>query len=300
MGSPKSRQSQKCSDRKVEQSAIFPIMEPPQIEEKPTISFLMIGCQRCGTTWTDAALRTHPQVFLPERKQSYFFDRNYDKGIDWYLERFRDARKEQTAVGEVATGYCLLEAIPFLAEHFPNTKLLMVMRNPIDRAYSNFQSRKIEEGWETFEEALESNADIYERGQYIDQIVRLLAFYNRENILFLLHDDLNSNDKAYIHSIYDFIGVDSAVDTPMIGQIKNAAMYTSWRKRLHQLGLKSIVRLISKSWIGDQIRRSRKNKGRAYMSMNPKTKEKLQKHFAPYNKKLSTFLGRDLSKWDEI
>ncbi|HIB49907.1 MAG TPA: hypothetical protein EYO40_01230 [Phycisphaerales bacterium] len=275
-------------------------MEPPQIEEKIQISFLMIGCQRCGTTWADAALRTHPQVFLPEKKQSYFFDRNYDKGVDWYLERFRGARPEQTAVGEVATGYCLLEVIPLVAEHFPKTKLLMVMRNPIDRAYSNFQSRKVEEGWETFEEALESSKDMYERGQYIDQIECLLTFYNRENILFLLYDDLNLNDKAYIKSIYDFIGVDSTVDTTMIGQRKNAAMFPALRKRLHQVGLKSMVRFISKSWIGDKIRRSRKSKGRAYMSMNPKTKEKLLKHFAPYNKKLSIFLDRDLSKWDEI
>jgi hypothetical protein len=287
----------KIGDLLEEYCAIFPTMEKP---EKPTISFLMIGCQRCGTTWTDAALRTHPQIFLPEKKQSYFFDRNYDMGMDWYLDRFQGIDPQQIAVGEIATGYCLLNAIPLLAEHFPNTKLLMVMRNPIDRAYSNYQSRQIEEGWSTFEEALESSADICERGQYIDQIECLLKFYEQDNVLFLLYDDLNADDQAYIKSIYAFIGVDSNVKSEMVGQIKNAAMFLNTRKFLHQVGLKSIVTLISKSWIGDKVRRSRKSKGRAYMPMNLKTKKKLIKHFAPYNKKLATFLGRDLSKWDEI
>ena len=52
------------------------------------LTFLMVGCQRCGTTWIDAALRDHPEVYLPPDKQSYFFDRHYERGIDWYLERF--------------------------------------------------------------------------------------------------------------------------------------------------------------------------------------------------------------------
>ena len=93
------------------------------------ITFFMIGCQRCGTSWTDAALRDHPQVFLPKMKQSYFFDRNYKNGIDWYMERFKEIEPQQKAVGEIATGYCLPESVPRLAKHFPDVKLLMVMRN---------------------------------------------------------------------------------------------------------------------------------------------------------------------------
>lgn len=62
------------------------------------LTFLMVGCQRCGTTWIDAALRDHPEVFLPAEKQSYFFDRNYDKGIDWYLEKFSSVDSGKVAV----------------------------------------------------------------------------------------------------------------------------------------------------------------------------------------------------------
>ena len=109
------------------------------MQDTSVITFFMIGCQRCGTSWIDAALRDHPQVFLPKMKQSYFFDRNYKNGIDWYMERFKEIEPQQKAVGEIATGYCLPEAIQDMAKHFPDVKLMMVMRNPVDRAYSNFQ-----------------------------------------------------------------------------------------------------------------------------------------------------------------
>jgi hypothetical protein len=263
------------------------------------ITFFMIGCQRCGTTWTDAALRDHPQVYLPVKKQSYFFDRNYEKGIDWFMDRFDEVEEHHQAVGEIATGYCLLDSIPLMAKHFPNIKLLMVMRNPTDRAYSNFQTRQIDSNWASFEDAIESDPDLLERGQYIDQIDTLLKYYDREQILFLLYDDLHTNDRAYLSSVLEFIGVESNVESKMIGQRKNASLFPHLRMRLHQLGFKTIVSLISRSWVGDWVRRSRKNKGKSYSPMNLETKNKLINHFTPYNDRLSAFLQRDLSKWNE-
>ncbi len=266
---------------------------PPSV-----VTFLMVGCQRCGTTWTAAALRDHPQVYLPTKKQSYFFDRNYDKGIDWYLQKFSGVEPEQVAVGEIATGYCLPEAVPLMAKHFPDIKLLMVMRNPIDRAYSNYQTRKIEEDWSTFEDAIESSPDILKRGEYIDQIDDLLKHYSREHILFMLYDDLHSNDQEFLHSILQFLGVDSSYESKMIGQRKNAAIFPKLRKVLRQLGLNPLVHLIRKSLIGDWLRRSRKNKGSAYQPMNQATKEKLIEHYKPFNDRLSELLQRDLSHWN--
>jgi hypothetical protein len=268
------------------------------LQENSPLTFLMIGCQRCGTTWTDAALREHPQIYLPCSKQSYFFDRNYANGLDWYMKRFDGVGQQHLATGEIATGYCLLDAIPLMAEHFPNIKLLMLMRNPIDRAYSNYQSRKIESKWSSFEQALDEDPDLLLRGQYIDQIEILMKFYDREKVMFLLYDDLHSDDKKFLRSILTFIGVEPNIDSKLIGQRKNASMFPKLRKLLHQVGLKPIVSIISKSWIGDSVRRSRKNKGKSYQPMKQETKNKLIEHFKPYNKRLSSYLGRDLLHWD--
>ena len=270
------------------------------MQDTSVITFFMIGCQRCGTSWTDAALRDHPQVFLPKMKQSYFFDRNYKNGIDWYMERFKEIEPQQKAVGEIATGYCLPEAIQDMAKHFPDVKLMMVMRNPVDRAYSNFQSRQMESDWSNFEEAIESDPDLLERGHYIDQIDALLEHYERDQLLFLLYDDLHTNDQMYLQKILEFIGVDPDVESKMIGQRMNASMFPRLRKMLHGLGLKSTLYFISRTWIGDRVRRSRKSKGRSYQPMQQETKKKLIEHFAPYNERLSTFLQRDLSDWNTV
>ncbi len=264
------------------------------------VTFFMVGCQRCGTTWTDAALREHPQVYLPHKKQSYFFDRNYDKGIDWFMERFSGVEPHHLAVGEISTGYCLPDSVPLMAKHFPDVKLLMVMRNPIDRAYSNYQSRKTECGWASFEQAVETDPDLLERGQYADQIDSILSYYPLNQLMLLLYDDLHSDDRLYLKSVLDFIGIDSDVDSKLIGQRKNAAMFPKTRKALHKLGLKPLVSYISKSRIGDSIRRNRKSKGKAYQQADPKTREKLVQHFLPYNKRLSTILDRDLSHWNRV
>ena len=201
-------------------------------QENNDVTFFMVGCQRCGTTWTDAALRAHPNVFLPEQKQSYFFDRNYDKGIDWFLERFKGAEDHHTAIGEIATGYCFPDSVPRMAKHFPDVKLMMVMRNPIDRAYSNYQTRKVEEEWDSFEDAIELDSEFLERGQYIDQVEALLKYYDRDKILLLLYDDLSKDDRAYLTKILDFIGVDSDRESKLFGQRKNAAIFPRLRKIL--------------------------------------------------------------------
>ncbi len=265
-------------------------------EIKPT--FMMIGCQRCGTTWTDAALRNHPEVCLPQQKQSYFFDRNYDQGIEWYLERFQNAKGGEL-VGEVATGYCLLEAIPLMHKHFPDIKLMMVMRNPIDRAYSNYQARKAEQGWTSFAGALEKEPDLLKRGEYIDQIECLLKYYDKDQVLFLLYDDLHADDRAYLRSILKFLGVDASFESNLYGQRKNAAMFPKLRKVLHRCGLKTLVNMISQSSVGDAIRRKRKQKGRSYSAMDHETMQSLQQHFHPYNERLEQFLGRNLSHWSK-
>lgn len=277
-------------------SVIFPLMNSPEVS---VITFLMVGCQRCGTTWTAAAIRDHPEVYLPSKKQSYFFDRNYDKGIDWYLSRFDEVGSEHVAVGEIATGYCLPHAVPRMAKHFPDIKLLMVMRNPTDRAYSNYQSRKVEEHWSSFAEAIESETELLERGQYIDQIEALLEHYDDEQLLLLLYDDLHTDDIMYLKTILRFIGVDPDMESKLIGQRKNAAVFPNLRKRLHQLGLDSVVHMVRKSPIGDWLRRNRKNKGNAYQPMDPATREKLIEHFRPYNDRLSKQLQVDLSHWNK-
>jgi hypothetical protein len=264
-----------------------------------TISFVMAGCQRCGTTWVDAALRDHPQIFLPAQKQTYFFDENYDRGIDWYLEQFDGIGPEQSAVGEISTGYCLPHAAPLLARHLPHVKLIMAMRHPVDRAYSNFQVRKAVNDWPTFEDAIERSPDLLDRGRYIEQIEALLEHFPRERLLCVLYDDLKNDDRAYLRSILTFLEVDADFQSSEIGKKRNATMFPRLRKVLHRMGLKPMLAMVSRSPVGDVVRRSNKKRGRSSSAtMNPDTRARLIEYFRPANERLASFLDRDLSAWN--
>jgi hypothetical protein len=276
--------------------------DPAKTTDTPdpsVVTFLMVGCQRCGTTWVDRALREHPEVYLPAQKQTYFFDREHERGDAWYLSQFAGVRG-QKAVGEVATGYCLVGAVPRMARLLPHVKLLMAVRHPVERAYSNYLSRKTECGWPSFEEAIKAEPDLLERGRYIEQVEAICEHYDRERLLVLLHEDLSSDDRAYLASILRFLGVDEGFESSQQGRQVNAAMYPGLRSALKRVGLGPALRVASKSPVGDALRSWKKRSGRSgYKPMNPRTREDLVRYYRPYNDRLSEWMGRDLSSWNE-
>ena len=142
------------------------------------IDFFVIGSQRCGTTWIDEALRSTNEVLLPINKQTYYFDRNYSKGIDWYFGQYdKSVTSGYKLAGEVATGYCLDGAIDRLALSFPSAKLILVVREPVSRAYSNFKKRNIEYAGQSFEGAIENDEDLVARGLYGEMLVRIYKHF---------------------------------------------------------------------------------------------------------------------------
>ncbi len=264
------------------------------------ITFLMVGCQRCGSTWVYEALKEHPEILLPDEKQTHYFDEPDGKDLEWYLGHYDGIEPEHKAVGEVATSYCLPEAIPLMAKEFPDIKIIMAMRNPAERANSFYRSRAPHEDWKNFDDALTKAPGIISRGQYIDQIELLLQYYDRGNILFLFYDDLKKDERSYLNEVYTFLGVDPTFEPSVIGNPVRAAMFPRLRRLLRKLRLTPIVDLINTSWVGDAIRRvvGKKRKTRKETQKIPADiRQKLQAHFHPYNERLAKFSGRDLSNW---
>ncbi len=118
----------------------------PGESKAPLPDFLIIGAQKSGTSWLASMLRQHPDVYMPEN-EVHFFDKvhNYNKGESWYLEHFEDAEKGET-VGEKtpdyiwANGHGVEGHDPMvhrnIRETLPAAKLIVLLRNPVDRAIS--------------------------------------------------------------------------------------------------------------------------------------------------------------------
>ncbi len=266
---------------------------------KEKLSFLMVGCSRCGTTWVDKALREHPEVYLPPNKQSYFFDSHYEKGIDWYLGHFTDIQPSQHAVGEISTYYSQPDLVPLVAEHFPHAKLLMSVRNPIERAYSFYQSRATRFDWKTIEEAIDAQPnDIIDRGLYSDQIEAVLDYYPEEQFKVVFFDDLKDRPEEFLHSILEFIGVDTSFQSSQIGQMVQVTIDPRIRRTMKKLGLQPLMDYVSARPIGDKIRSFlKKSNVQRYKPISKQEKDLLLDIYMPSILRLEEITGRDLSEW---
>lgn len=200
-------------------------------------NFLIIGAAKAGTSSLHYYLSQHPQIFMPTLKEPKFFAlvgeelnfQNPDQAINHdsinslndYQKLFREVTDE-IAIGEASPIYLYSEkAAHHIRKYIPQTKLIVVLRNPVDRAFSCYTHLR-REGYETlsFEDALqvekqriENNwAHLWhyqEAGFYSKQLKPYLNLFDREQIKIFLFDDLCKDSLSLLQEIYKFLGVDA-------------------------------------------------------------------------------------------
>jgi len=250
---------------------------------RPLPGFLVIGAQKAGTTALYAYLRRHPAITGPSWKEVSFFDRHYARGEAWYRGNFPNTfRSRGNLVGEASPSYLFHPLAPERVRRLvPGAKLIALVRNPVDRAYSHYQ-HEVALGREplSFEDALAAederlrgeeermvgdpayfsqawwNYTYRARGLYADQLERWLAVFPREQLLVVPSDDLSADPGAAYARVLEFLGA-----AP------------------HRLG--SYPRVFE----------------RQYEPMAPETRTRLATEFAEPNRRLYELLGRNLA-WE--
>src|SRR6188508_1226206 len=112
-------------------------LDTAHLRQPPT--FMIIGTQKGGTTSLHRYLDKHPDVTMALKKEVHFFDSFYFKGSDWYLAHF-PLRSEAAQTGEASPTYIFHPEAPRrVYDAFPQVKLIALLRNPVDRAYSHHQ-----------------------------------------------------------------------------------------------------------------------------------------------------------------
>ena len=188
--------------------------------------FIIAGAPRSGTGWLCSLLEKHPQIGLaqPIAPEPKFFlvDDLYERGLDYYARRwFADLHRD--VLGEKSTNY--LEdrrCAARIAEALPAVKLIFVLRNPADRAFSNYRwSRKNGLETEDFAKALALDGmrtveprlryarpfDYLSRGRYADLLRPYLECVARDRILLLAFDDTCSAPTQVAEQVHRFLGV---------------------------------------------------------------------------------------------
>src|SRR4051812_44651015 len=161
-------------------------------------NFAYIGTNKAGSTWLFNALARHPEVYLASDKGLYYFDHHFDKGRQWYLDHFRGA-DDEVAVGEISHSYLSsAEAPGRIAELNPCMRLLVCLREPVDRAFSDYLDLVKNGQFDgPFSAALEQFPRLLDRGRYATHLQRYLDLFPREQVHVSLFDDLRTDPQAY-------------------------------------------------------------------------------------------------------
>jgi hypothetical protein len=272
-------------------------------------NFLIIGSQKSGTTSLYNVLRQHPQVFMPDRKEVNFFflEAEYQRGPDYYQSYFASVPTQSIAVGEASPGYiCHPDAPARIHQLLPDVKLILTVRNPIDRAYSQYwDNRRSLSEHRTFAEvvklALEptyhpGRLGYFSRGTYLQYIQRYLDYYPPENLLILPFDDLRHSPGSFYGRIFHFLAIDPDFYTPAMTTSFNPAAV--WENPLYQWFFSKPSRT---RWLPPRLRRFTFFGPRIpwqYPPMEPELHHKLLEFYRPWNTKLGEFLGRNLTTWE--
>ena len=171
-------------------------------------NFAYIGTSKAGSTWLFNTLATHPEVYLASSKGLYFFDQHFDEGPQWYRDHFR-AGDGQVARGEISHSYLSSPEAPARIAGFnPDMRLLACLREPVDRAFSDYLDLVKNGQFDgAFPAALQRFPRLLDRGRYATHLQRYLDVFPREQIHVSLFDDLRTDPQAYADEVFDFLGV---------------------------------------------------------------------------------------------
>jgi Sulfotransferase domain len=254
--------------------------------------FLIIGTQRGGTTSLYKYLVQHPNLSRALTKELRFFDLNYHRGLAWYRSRFpsrrhqravRNHRGVEPMVGEASPDYLFHPHAPArIARDLPLAKLIVVLRNPVDRAFSHYW-HQFKRGHEQlgFAEAVEAEprrlagelervqADpsyvSYERhhhsylarGLYADQLEAWFGHIPRDRFLIERSEDLFQDPPAVFRRVLDFLELPAFDPT----EYETFNAFSSGE-------------------------------------MDPELRSRLVEYFRPHNRRLESMLGMDFG-WDD-
>ena len=268
--------------------------------------FIGIGAQRSGTTRLYEFLKQHPEVCMPRhRKEVHYFDRYYHKGEAWYRSLF-DGCKGKTA-GEITPAYIYNErCAERIYALLPDVKLVAALRNPIDRAYSQFKFTIREEQYKgSFTDFLEDHKDAMERGLYHRQISKYLEYFSPRNLKILLFEDMVANPIEEISEIFTFLGVDPSFTPVAIEKKVNPSqiprfhsLYVLGKKvtsKIHDHDLVWIIEGLKKIGMKRFFFSQARNKGSA-PRLTQHEYIRLRQYYEEDVMKLSSFLNRDLKK----
>ncbi len=271
-------------------------------------NFLYIGTSKAGSTWVFSVLDYHPNVFIVPEKGLHFFNNQYERGVDWYLGHFRNAG-DRKIVGEISHSTLFSTAAPArIAELNPRMKLMACLREPVDRAFSEYLDLVKNGRFEgTFEEALEREPQIVEHGRYGTYLPAYLEQFPRDQLLVTVFDDLKTDPRRFAEAMFQFLEVESIALPPSVlrermpAGVPRSKAIAKLAKKGSRLALRlGFVRLRGRVKLSTTIRNAlyRPYGSDDRPSLSPEIAARLRARYAPEVAAVDALLGTNLAdRW---
>jgi len=178
--------------------------------------FVYIGPDKAGSTWLHQVLRWHPEVWAPEVKELFFFDRYHQRGADWYRAHYSEAPAGAAVVADVSHDYLFDPAVPgrMRALLGDDVRLMVTLREPVDRAWSAYHFM-VRQGRvrEPFAEAVRTVPELLDHGRYATHLRPFLDVFAREQLFAPTFDRLVEAPQGFAADLFAFLGI-APVDVP--------------------------------------------------------------------------------------
>ena len=287
----------------------------------PKPDFIIAGAAKSGTTSLARYLSAHPKIKILGERLEFFGEYSNPRfrgmNAQAYAEMMNSEENDDYVVGEKSVSYLYSHAaVDDIAAMVPNTKIIVVLRNPVDRAYSDYWHR-VRTGVENlqFSEALDAEAKRIASGArfelhyatyglYADRLRDYIARFGRDSVLILFYEDLKDDPLWVTESTFKFLGVSPSTDGIDFVVHNKGGNRTSLpvRLALRIAQNKSVTETLkwllpsrlTKFLTAYLVRRSSVGK---YPDMKPEDKDRLIRFFDASISELEQMTGRELTKW---
>ncbi len=285
------------------------------------LDFVYVGAPRCGSTWLAAVLEEHPDVWIPHNKEIHFFnDRlvyafeyKFPRGIDYYRSYFREA-PESARLGELSPFYYYdPQAAHRIHRYFPDTKIIIFLRDPVSMLHSLYLLLRGRESREaTFERELTKNPQLVDLGFYHRLLTPYFDWFPHERIFVSVYEEFFSDEKKNLKRLFEFLEIDTAFVPSLLGKRVNwsegdppSAISRMRGKIIDLLNTKPLIpvkelmhrlkinRMDYSAVAGDTRRANAKP------AISRECRSALLEQFEPDIGRLETLLGMSLEIWKE-
>lgn len=259
------------------------------------VSLFIAGCQKTGSTWLYKCFKEHPEIFVPDKDALHYFTINHDLGDDWYHQWYSRVSKGQVLCDGTPSYIRDPKAAERIYRYNPEAKLIFVLRNPIERAFSHYWHMK-RKGLVSysFDDMLNynevGNIDLYQMwygsSEYSSLLEPFLKVFPNHQIHIALFDELKTEPSKFLKEILKFAKVDENFEPSVLGKKVNtgdrgvvAKKQESWLKRFFSKPANTVQ--------VDEYKRG----------MNPKLEKRLLNKFILDIERLEQLIDQDLTQW---